>query len=119
MSATTLPPDSKTTLTAPPAARTRWVAVGVAAMAMVATLPGRTHGLGLITEPLLEYFKLSHLDYGRINTWATLLGATFCLPCGWLLDRVGRRPVLTAVTLALGATVLAMTRIESVPVLAV
>ena len=28
-------------------------AAGTAAAAMVATLPGRTHGLGLVTEPLL------------------------------------------------------------------
>ena len=30
-----------------------WVMVPVAALAMVATLPGRTHGLGMITERLL------------------------------------------------------------------
>ena len=30
-----------------------WVMVCVAALAMVATLPGRTHGLGMITERLL------------------------------------------------------------------
>ena len=30
-----------------------WVVLGVAALAMVGTLPGRTQGLGLITEPLL------------------------------------------------------------------
>ena len=30
-----------------------WVIVVVAALAMVATLPGRTHGLGMITERLL------------------------------------------------------------------
>jgi hypothetical protein len=29
-----------------------WINVVVAAFAMTATLPGRTHGLGLITEPL-------------------------------------------------------------------
>ena len=31
-----------------------WVNVVVASLAMTATLPGRTHGLGLITEPLLH-----------------------------------------------------------------
>ena len=29
-----------------------WIHVVMAAWAMVATLPGRTHGLGLITKPL-------------------------------------------------------------------
>ncbi len=45
-----------------------------------------------------------------MNLWATLLGALFCLPCGWLLDRFGTRTVFLAVTAALGATVLAMSR---------
>ena len=31
-----------------------WVVVGVAALAMVGTLPGRTQGLGLVTEPLMR-----------------------------------------------------------------
>ena len=30
-----------------------WVMLGLAAATMVGTLPGRTQGLGLITEPLL------------------------------------------------------------------
>src|SRR4051794_8681955 len=72
----------------------RWVHVAVAALAMVATLPGRTHGLGLITEPLLLDLSLDRLDYGAINFWATLLGAACCLPCGWLSDRLGVRVVL-------------------------
>lgn len=42
-----------------PAGRSRrifhgWVVVGMAALAMVGTLPGRTQGLGLITEPLMR-----------------------------------------------------------------
>ena len=59
----------------------------LAALAMVATLPGRTHGLGLITEPLLADLGLDRVGYAAVNLWATLLGALFCVPCGWLLDR--------------------------------
>src|SRR5262245_20216184 len=90
------------------AAAWRWARLGVAAAVMVATLPGRTHGLGLVTEPLLADLRLDRLDYAAVNLWATLLGAAFCLPCGWLLDRVGTRAVLLGVTLGLGATVVAM-----------
>src|SRR4051812_46137921 len=86
----------------------RWGLVAVAALAMVATLPGRTHGLGLITEPLLETFQLGRLAYAAINLWATLLGAAFCVPWGWLTDRLGVRAVLTATLLGLGAVVVAM-----------
>jgi MFS family permease len=83
----------------------------VAAAAMVATLPGRTQGLGLITEPLLRDLHVSHLDYATLNGWATLIGSSFCLICGPLIDRFGVRVVLTAVTAALAATVLFMSHV--------
>lgn len=61
-------------------------AVGVAALLMVGTLPGRTHGLGLITESVLEDLRIERTDYAKLNLIATLIGATFCWPCGWLVD---------------------------------
>ncbi len=88
-----------------------WVIVAVAALAMVATLPGRTHGLGMVTERLLadESFKMDRVTYSDINLWATLLGATFCLPCGYLIDRFGLRITLTLTVAALAGAVLWMT----------
>jgi len=85
-----------------------WVNVVLAAVAMTATLPGRTQGLGLVTEPLLADLQLDKLAFARINLVATLLGAAFCIPIGWLIDRHGVRIVLTAVTAALGVSVLGM-----------
>src|SRR5690242_18657063 len=79
-----------------------WVHVAVAAAAMVATLPGRTHGLGLVTEPLIEDLRIDRGLFANINLWATLIGAAFCLPCGAWIDRFGTRNVLTAVVVALG-----------------
>ncbi len=105
-------------LPAPPPAREAgpgawlWVHVGVAALAMVATLPGRTHGLGLFTEPIRQTFGLDTESYGFLNMLATLLGALFCLPCGWLIDRVGTRAVLTGVMLALGGVVVGMSQVR-------
>src|SRR5581483_2361809 len=86
---------------------------------MVATFPGRTHGLGLLTVPLLDDFHVTAVEFGQINLWASLVGAAFCLPCGWLIDRHGLRPVLAAVVIGLGASVLAMTSAMTVPALAV
>jgi hypothetical protein len=74
---------------------------------MVATLPGRTHGLGLFTKPIRLEFGIDFDSYGTLNMWATLVGGLFCLPCGWLLDRIGTRLTLVGVTVALGATVTA------------
>ncbi|HVC92120.1 MAG TPA: MFS transporter, partial [Pirellulales bacterium] len=108
-----------------------WVIVVVAALAMVATLPGRTHGLGMVTERLLADEAFGDLDagmldgseggtleerqkrrreaYSDMNLWGTLLGALFCLPCGRLIDRFGLRITLTTTVVALAAVVIGMT----------
>ena len=75
---------------------------------MVGTLPGRTQGLGLVTEQLLNDLHLNRVDYATINLIATLIGAAFCLPVGHLVDRFGARLVLTFTALLLGLTVLFM-----------
>jgi MFS family permease len=94
-----------------------WVVLGLAALAMVGTLPGRTQGLGLITEPLLRDLGISRVVYAQINLAATLLGASFCLGIGKWMDRHGSRVVLTTVVTALGLVVLAMSRVSSVAML--
>ena len=93
--------------------------LGIAALAMVATLPGRTQGLGLITEPLLASLSIDRVAYAELNFWATIIGAAFCLPCGRLVDRFGSRSVLTITVAALGVTVAAMSQISGVAQLAV
>lgn len=50
-----------------------WAVLSVAAAAMVGTLPGRTQGLGLVTEPLLADLGIGRVDYAQINLWATLI----------------------------------------------
>jgi MFS family permease len=87
-----------------------WVVLAVAAAAMVGTLPGRTQGLGLITEPLVLDVGISRVVFAQINLVATLVGALFCFGIGRLIDRIGSRPVLTATAVALGATVVVMSQ---------
>ena len=94
-----------------------WVNLVLAALAMVATLPGRTQGLGLVTEPLLADWGMDRMMFATVNFWATLFGALLCLPVGRLTDRAGPRLVITLVTFALGAAVVAMSRTTSLPVL--
>src|SRR5262245_59378646 len=79
-----------------------WVNLGLAALAMVGPLPGRTQGLGLVTEPLLRDLRLDRVLFAEINLVATLLGSLFCLGIGRLIDRRGSRLVLSLVTLGLG-----------------
>ncbi len=91
-----------------------WVNLALAALAMVGTLPGRTQGLGLVTEPLMRDLGIERVLFAEINLVATLVGSLFCLGVGRLIDRIGSRIVLTAVTLSLGLVVLAMARVTGV-----
>jgi MFS family permease len=96
-----------------------WAVLMVAAGAMVGTLPGRTQGLGLITEPLLGDLKIGRVDYAQLNFWATLLGSAGALGVGRFIDLFGSRTVLTAVALSLGTVVCLMSRVGSFAELAV
>jgi MFS family permease len=104
--------EHTTTLVVPRRVYYGWVIVAVAALAMVGTLPGRTQGLGLITEPLLADLGLGRVAYAQINLFATLAGACFAFGVGSLIDRRGSRGVLTIIALALGGVVLAMSQIR-------
>src|ERR687894_402705 len=107
------------TLVAPRRYYYGWVSVALAALAMVGTLPGRTQGLGLITEGLIADLGIDRVAFAQINLWATLAGAAFALGVGRLIDRFGSRAVLAAVAFALGAVVLLMAGARGVVALAV
>jgi MFS family permease len=96
-----------------------WVHVFVAALAMVGTLPGRTQGLGLITEPLLRDLQIDRVHFARINLWATLIGALFSIGVGRLIDRFGSRVVLTVTAILLASVVLGMSAASSVIAIAI
>jgi len=87
-----------------------WPVLLVAAAAMVGTLPGRTQGLGLITEPLLADLGLGRVTYAQLNFWATIFGAGGAIGIGRAIDRFGSRIVLTLVAMALGVVVVLMSR---------
>ena len=95
-----------------------WPVLLVAAAAMVGTLPGRTQGLGLITEGLLADLHLDRVSYAELNFWATIVGAGGALGIGHLIDRLGSRTMLTLVSLALGVVVCAMSQTRSFAALA-
>jgi MFS family permease len=96
-----------------------WVVLGVAALAMVGTLPGRTQGLGLITEPLLRDLAVDRVRFAQMNLVATLVGSVFCFGIGGLIDRHGSRIVVTTIAIALGAVVIAMSGVQGAAMLLV
>lgn len=87
---------------------TGWAQVVLASVAMTATLPGRTHGLGLITEALIADLHIDRVLFGQMNFVACLVGSLFCIPVGRWLDTRGVRSTLAGIVFALGLSVFAM-----------
>ena len=85
-----------------------WRVVFIASLAMVATLPGRTVGLGLITEPLLADLEITRVHYSNLTIWATIVGALFSPLCGKAIDRWGTRICLTYAILLVSAVTVTM-----------
>ena len=90
-----------------------WIVLLVSAAAMVGSLPGRTQGLGLVTEPLLADLGIDRVSYATLNLWATLIGSAGALGIGYAIDRAGSRVVLTTVLAALGLVVCLMSLAET------
>ena len=89
-----------------------WINVVMGALAMTATLPGRTHGLGLITKPLIGDLRIEEQDFSNLNFWAILLGACMAWPVGRLVDRWGTRVIGSFIVLGLGIAVVAMSAVK-------
>lgn len=96
-----------------------WTVLFLAAAAMVGTLPGRTQGLGLVTEPLIAELGIGRVDYAQLNLWATLIGSVCAIGVGRFIDRLGTRVVLTVVAATLGVVVVVMSGVQSFWALAI
>src|SRR5919107_1715681 len=68
-----------------------WTVLLVAAAAMVGSLPGRTQGLGLVTEPLLADLAIDRVSYAALNFWATIIGSAGTPGIGRRVDHAHTR----------------------------
>ncbi len=90
-----------------------WVMLVVASLTMTATLPGRTHGLGLITKPVMTELHISEVSWSTLNFWTVILGAAVCWPVGKISDRYGTGTVLTLVVAGLGLSAILTGGVQS------
>jgi MFS family permease len=107
------PPASERAPIAPGSYLAAGMVLVAAALVMAATLPGRTHGLALITQRLIDDIPgLTKDSFSWINLWGTLIGGLFCLPCGWLLDRIAPKYFALVTMAALGAVTIGMSQVR-------
>ena len=93
--------------------------LGLACLAMLATLPGRSVGLGLITEDVIADLDVERAVFGAMNFIATIIGASFAILCGWLIDRFGLRLVTATVAILLAGVTALFSTVASAVMLVV
>lgn len=85
-----------------------WVMVAGGVMAVLASIPGQTMGVGVFTESLVAAWGLERLQLSLAYMFGTIL-SSFLLPfAGQALDRVGARAMIVASALGLGLSLVFM-----------
>lgn len=81
-----------------------WMIVVTATLALLASIPGQTMGVGVFTDNLIVALGLSRTQLSTAYMIGTI-GSSVLLPVGGtMLDRVGARAMLVASSVGLGAS---------------
>ena len=89
-----------------------WVVLAVGTVGVVMSIPGQTMGVSVFSDPLLEATGLSRVGLSNAYLVGTLASG-FLLPLGGrLLDRFGARATAMGASVALGAALLLLSRID-------
>ncbi len=89
-----------------------WVVTAMGTLAMIATSPGQTMGVGVFNEPMMRALGLSRLQMSIAYLAGTVLGG-FLLPrAGRLLDRAGARRTMTWTCFLFGLALGGMSQVD-------
>jgi len=89
-----------------------WRVALLATITAAMTGPGQTIGVSVFVDPMIEALSLTRSELSTAYLIGTLLGAVALLPVGRRIDRVGARKAMTAIGLAFGAGLLAMSGVQ-------
>jgi MFS family permease len=88
-----------------------WVVLVASTIGLVMSAPGQTIGVSVFTEPLLKQTGLSRLQFSNAYLLGTLTSGLMLPAAGRLLDRIGVRRGVVYASLALGATLAALSQL--------
>lgn len=87
-----------------------WVILIVSILAMVASIPGQTIGVGVFTDHLIEHWGLTRVQLSTAYMFGTI-GSSLLLPhAGRLTDRLGIRAMVLLGTTGLGLGILGLSQ---------
>ncbi len=83
-----------------------WIMLAVGFLGMLATGPGQSFLISIFVNPLIEELNLSRTAISSAYSIGTLIAAFGLSYVGWLIDRLGPRLMIAAITLCLGVVCL-------------
>ena len=91
-----------------------WVIVAASTLAVFASIPGQTIGVGVFTDSLLEALDMSRENLSLAYMFGTLASGLLIPLAGTILDRIGVRVMAVIASLGLGLSMLALSQCDRI-----
>jgi MFS family permease len=85
-----------------------WVMVLGSVMAVLASIPGQTVGVGVFTDHLIQAWGLSRVQLSTAYLFGTLISGFLLPAAGRVMDRIGTRIMIVAASSGLGMSMLVL-----------
>ncbi|MGD7654271.1 MAG: MFS transporter [Verrucomicrobiales bacterium] len=91
-----------------------WTVAGVGTLAMIATAPGQTMGVGVFNEPMMQALGLDRVQMSVAYLVGTLISGFLMPQAGRMIDRVGVRRAMTWTCVWFGVALCGMSQVDAV-----
>ncbi len=91
-----------------------WAIVMTSTLAIIASIPGQTMGIGVFTDHLIEALGLSREQLSRSYMFGTIISGMILPIAGRLIDRLGVRIMAIVASLGLGISLLTISRCDRI-----
>ncbi len=91
-----------------------WVIVAASTLAVFASVPGQTIGVGVFTDYLIEALDMSREELSLAYMFGTLASGLLIPFAGTVLDRIGIRVMAVIASLGLGLSMLALSQCDRI-----
>ena len=88
-----------------------WTMVGVSAAAQFMSAPGQSYSVAAFKEPMRESLAISETNYSMAYAFATIISGISLPLVGRMIDRIGARRMLPAISFFLGWACLGMSQV--------
>jgi MFS family permease len=91
-----------------------WIILAMGIFGVIMSIPGQTMGVSVFTDDLIRVLKMSRVNLSLSYLIGTIMSALILTPAGKKLDKLGIRPIGTAVVFLLGAVLFGLSFLDRI-----